>query len=89
LQSQGYEAVDLREHSVTRALNLHEAGQSSLTNPCVEVLRLRQWAARAATKKAAALRSAGDDDRIRYMFQFLGASAGPAGPLVALYSRKI
>jgi DNA polymerase len=75
LQSQGYEAVDLREHSVTRALNLHEAGQSSLTNPCVEVLRLRQWAARAATKKAqAALRSAGDDDRIRYMFQFVGAS---------------
>jgi hypothetical protein len=75
LNTQGYEFDDIGEHTVTRALTLHSAGLQGLTDICVEVLRLRQWAARAATKKAqAALRSAGADDRIRYMFQFGGAS---------------
>jgi hypothetical protein len=75
LNSQGYGFENIGEHTVTRALTLHGQGALGLTEPCVKVLRLRQWAARSATKKAqAALRSAGDDDRIRYMFQFVGAS---------------
>jgi hypothetical protein len=75
LNTQGYEFDDIGEHTVARALTLHSAGLQGLTDIGVEVLRLRQWAARAATKKAqAALRSAGSDDRIRYMFQFAGAS---------------
>lgn len=75
LQSQGYEFDDIGQDTVTRALVLHNSGAMGLTEPCVEVLRLRQWAAKAATKKAqAALRMAGPDDRIRHMFQFAGAS---------------
>ena len=75
LQSHGYEFDDIGQHTVTRALVLHGAGAMGLSETCVEVLKLRQVAARAATKKAqAALRMAGADDRIRYMFQFGGAS---------------
>lgn len=67
LKNQGYPFDDIRENTVKRAL--------ALDLPCAEVLRLRQWSAKTATKKAAtALLSAGADDRIRHMFQFVGAS---------------
>jgi len=67
LRTQGYPFEDIRENTVKRAL--------ALNLPCAEVLRLRQWSAKTATKKAAtALLSAGADDRIRHMFQFVGAS---------------
>lgn len=67
LKSRGYPFDDIRENTVKRAL--------ALGLPCAEVLALRQWSAKTATKKAAtALLSAGADDRIRHMFQFVGAS---------------
>ena len=67
LKNQGYPFDDIRENTVKRAL--------ALNLPCAEVLALRQWAGKTATKKAAtALLSAGADDRIRHMFQFVGAS---------------
>jgi DNA polymerase len=67
LRTQGYPFDDIREATVQRAL--------ALNLPCAEVLRLRQWSGKTATKKAAtALLSAGQDDRIRHMFQFVGAS---------------
>jgi DNA polymerase len=67
LKTQGYPFEDIREATVQRAL--------ALNLPCAEVLRLRQWSGKTATKKAAtALLSAGQDDRIRHMFQFVGAS---------------
>jgi DNA polymerase len=67
LRTQGYPFEDIRENTVKRAL--------ALNLPCAEVLALRQWSAKTATKKAAtALLSAGQDDRIRHMFQFVGAS---------------
>jgi len=67
LRTQGYPFEDIREATVQRAL--------ALNLPCAEVLRLRQWSGKTATKKAAtALLSAGEDDRIRHMFQFVGAS---------------
>ena len=67
LRTQGYPFEDIRENTVKRAL--------ALNLPCAEVLALRQWSAKTATKKAAtALLSAGADDRIRHMFQFVGAS---------------
>src|SRR6476619_1737592 len=67
LRTQGYPFEDIREATVQRAL--------ALNLPCAEVLRLRQWSGKTATKKAAtALLSAGEDDRILHMFQFVGAS---------------
>ena len=67
LREQGYPFEDIRENTVKRAL--------ALDLPCAEVLRLRQWSGKTATKKAAtALLSAGEDDRIRYMYKFVGAS---------------
>jgi DNA polymerase len=69
LKSQGYPFEDIRENTVKRALTLN------LPQVCAEVLGLRQWSGKTATKKAAtALLSAGQDDRIRHMFQFVGAS---------------
>jgi len=57
LRTQGYPFEDIRENTVKRAL--------ALNLPCAEVLRLRQWSGKTATKKAAtALLSAGQDDRI-------------------------
>ena len=67
LRTQGYPFEDIRENTVKRAL--------ALNLPCAEVLRLRQWSGKTATKKAAtALLSAGQDDRIRHMYKFVGAS---------------
>ena len=69
LKTQGYPFDDIREGTIKRALALN------LPPVCIKVLEYRQWAARTATKKAAtALLSAGEDDRIRHMFQFAGAS---------------
>lgn len=75
LRTQGYPFFDIGAPTMKRALNLNDEGAIQLTPICVEVMHKREWAAKTATKKAdTALRTASDDDRIRGMFQFCGAS---------------
>ena len=75
LQARGYPYEDVRQENVRKALNRVEELWGAIDHPVVEVLQRRLWAAKTSTKKAsAALLSAGAGDRIRYMYQFAGAS---------------
>ena len=75
LRTQGYPFFDIGSPTMKRALNLNDEGAIQLTPICVEVMHKREWAAKTATKKAdTALRTASDDDRIRGMYKFCGAS---------------
>jgi DNA polymerase len=87
LQERGYPYADLRKDSVKKVLTA-DAGRRSgelkpkkgelyptLTDECVAVLKLRQQQARTTpTKYAALLKAMGTDNRMRYVFQFAGAS---------------
>lgn len=88
LRERGYPFHDLQKDSVKKVLTAWEAIQKGnlveeednlypdkLTELAVDVLKLRQQQARTSTSKYQALLTAmGDDDRMRYVFQFCGAS---------------
>jgi DNA polymerase len=88
LQARGYPFGDLQKDSVKKVLTAwkgiqtgelkHQPGElypDKLTPRAVSVLRLRQQQARTSTSKYQALLTAmGDDGRMRYVFQFCGAS---------------
>jgi DNA polymerase len=87
LKERGYPFDDLRKDSVKKVLTAN-AGRISgelkkkkgelyptLTDDCVAVMKLRQQQARTTpTKYAALLKAMGDDNRMRFVFQFAGAS---------------
>ncbi len=87
LKERGYPFDDLRKDSVKKVLTAN-AGRLSgelkekkgelfpyLTDECVDVLKLRQQQARTTpTKYAALLKAMGSDNRMRFVFQFAGAS---------------
>lgn len=87
LQERGYPFTDLRKDSVKKVLTA-DAGRRSgelkpkkgelyptLTDDCVACLKLRQQQARTTpTKYAALLKAMGEDNRMRFVFQFAGAS---------------
>lgn len=71
LVERGYPYADLRADTVKKALKKSE----DLSDEAVAALRLRQWAARTSVKKyAAILNAVGPDGRMRYLFQYGGAS---------------
>lgn len=88
LKERGYPYDDLRKDSVQKVLTAWEGIQSGdlkpgkdvlypdeLTKAAVRVMRLRQQQARTSTTKYKALLTAmGEDGRMRYVFQFCGAS---------------
>jgi len=88
LKKRGYPFDDLQKDSVKKVLTAWKAIQKGeltekkgelypdeLTEEAVAVLKLRQQQARTSTTKYAALLAAmGDDGRMRYVFQFCGAS---------------
>lgn len=88
LQARGYPYSDLQKDSVKKVLTAWKGIQSGelqykegelypedLTKRAVAVLKLRQQQARTSTSKYQALLTAmGEDGRIRYVFQFCGAS---------------
>lgn len=88
LKNRGYPFDDLQKDSVKKVLTAYKALQKGelvykkgelypdeLTKRAVAVLRLRQQQARTSTSKYQALLTAmGEDGRIRYVFQFCGAS---------------
>lgn len=88
LQDRGYPLGDLKKDSVKKVLTAYKALQKGeleyhegeiypdeLTKRAVKVLKLRQQQARSSTSKYAALLAAvGEDGRMRYVFQFAGAS---------------
>lgn len=88
LKARGYPFDDLQKDSVKKVLTAWKGIQSGelqqkpgelypvfLTKRAVSVLKLRQQQARTSTSKYQALLTAmGDDGRIRYVFQFCGAS---------------
>jgi DNA polymerase len=82
LQANGYPFDDLRKETVEKALNLapelwgHEKdAREDECKPAVLVLRRRQWASvRSIDKAVAARRTAGAGHRVRFMYQFAGAS---------------
>lgn len=88
LQERGYPFSDLQKDSVKKVLTAwkgiqsgeleHKEGElypDELTKRAVAVLKLRQQQARTSTTKYQALLIAmGEDGRIRYVFQFCGAS---------------
>jgi DNA polymerase len=87
LKARGYPFDDLRKDSVKKVLTAN-AGRISgelkkkkgelfptLTEDCVKGLKLRQQQARTTpTKYAALLKAMGSDKRMRFVFQFAGAS---------------
>ena len=87
LQERGYPFDDLQKNSIKKVLTAN-AGRISgelkekkgelfptLTEDCVAVLKMRQQQSRTTpTKYAALLKAMGDDKRMRYVFQFDGAS---------------
>lgn len=87
LKARGYPFDDLRKDSVKKVLTA-DAGRRSgelkakkgelfptLTDECVKVLKLRQQQARTTpTKYAALLKAMGEGNRMRFVFQFAGAS---------------
>lgn len=87
LQERGYPFDDLRKDSVKKVLTA-DAGRRSgelkrrkgelypvLTDDCVAMLKLRQQQSRTTpTKYAALMAAAGEDNRMRFVFQFAGAS---------------
>jgi DNA polymerase len=88
LQERGYPFDDLQKDSVKKVLTAWKGIQTGelkpekdnlypdkLTKRAVAVLKLRQQQARTSTTKYAALLNAmGEDGRMRYVFQFCGAS---------------
>lgn len=86
LADRGYPFEDLQKGTVKKVLDADKARQDgdkiakgelvcSLTDDCRDILKLRQKAARTTTSKyAALLKAMGPDDRMRYVFQFAGAS---------------
>lgn len=88
LQERGYPFNDLQKDSVKKVLTAWKGIQTGelkaendnlypdqLTKRAVAVLKLRQQQARTSTSKYQALLTAmGEDGRIRYVFQFCGAS---------------
>lgn len=88
LQARGYPFGDLQKDSVKKVLTAWQGIQTGelkrekdslypdkLTKAAVAVLKLRQQQARTSTSKYAALLNAmGEDGRMRYVFQFCGAS---------------
>lgn len=88
LKARGYPFNDLQKDSVKKVLTAWKGIQSGeleykegelypdeLTKRAVVVLKLRQQQARTSTSKYQALLTAmGEDGRIRYVFQFCGAS---------------
>ncbi len=88
LQDRGYPYDDLQKDSVKKVLTAWQAIQKGeleykegelypedLTKRAVAVLKLRQQQARTSTTKYQALLTAmGEDGRMRYVFQFCGAS---------------
>jgi DNA polymerase bacteriophage-type len=77
LQHHGYPWRDLQKATVQKALTEHRdtPGGIGLHPMAEEVLRLRQWAARISPKKYGTVQAAcGQGDRMRFVFQFHGAS---------------
>lgn len=88
LQARGYPFNDLQKDSVKKVLTAWQGIQTGelkkekdqlypdkLTKRAVAVLKLRQQQARTSTSKYQALLTAmGEDGRMRYVFQFCGAS---------------
>lgn len=88
LRKRGYPFHDLQKDSVKKVLTAFNGIMSGeleykkgelypdeLTSKAVKVLKLRQQQARTSTTKYQALLTAmGEDNRIRYVFQFCGAS---------------
>lgn len=88
LKERGYPFDDLQKDSVKKVLTAWKGIQTGelkyskgelypdeLTKRAVAVLKLRQQQARTSTSKYQALLTAmGDDNRMRYVFQFCGAS---------------
>jgi Casjensviridae DNA polymerase len=79
LHTNGYYFNDLRKESVKKQLEIDCGGGDTPINDddpdLIKVLKYRQWAARTSVSKAVtALRSMGDDNRLRYLYQFAGAS---------------
>lgn len=87
LQERGYPFADLKKDSVKKTLTA-DAGRRSgelkkrkgelyptLDDDCVEMLKLRLQQSRTTpTKYKALLKSMGDDNRMRFVFQFAGAA---------------
>lgn len=80
LQANGYPYDDLQKETVEKALNrapelwgcLKDAEE---VEPVVRVLRCRQWSSKTSISKAvAARRTVGPGGRVRFMYQFCGAS---------------
>lgn len=70
LRKRGYQFNDLGKDTVAKSLR-----EDPLDEECREVLLLRQWAARMSVKKYDAIAArVGDDDNLRYLYQFAGAS---------------
>jgi len=88
LKERGYPFDDIRKDSVKKTLTAYDGIQSgelkkrkgelypaALTSEAVKVLKLRQQQARTTpTKYKALLKAMGDDGRMRFVFQFAGAS---------------
>jgi hypothetical protein len=82
LGAHGYPFGDLQKETVQKALNLSEElwgcrpdAADEDAHPVVRVLRRRQWAARSSVRKGeTARRTVGPGKKVRFMYQFLGAS---------------
>lgn len=82
LKANGYPYSDLQKETVEKALNQSETlwgckkdDADDVAAPAVCVLRRRQWSSKTSVTKAiAARRSVGAGGRVRFMYQFGGAS---------------
>ena len=86
VKERGFPHDDLKKDTLKKVLAVDQARkdgdkvakdelQFTLTDECVRILRLRQKSARTThTKYAALLKAMGRDDRMRFVFQFAGAS---------------
>lgn len=86
LKERGYPYDDMKKDTVKKVLDLDKARrdgdkigkdepQFQLTEDAVKILKLRQKSARTThTKYLALLKAMGEDDRMRFVFQFAGAS---------------
>lgn len=81
IMERGYPFKDLTKDSVKKALAIHKhavqerLNEGLMSDECVHVLKLRQQQSRTTPSKYTALLTAmGKDDRMRFVFQFAGAS---------------
>jgi DNA polymerase len=76
LRERGYRFGDLQKATVQKVITEdEETPGGTLTEDARDALKLRQWAARISTRKfTSVLRALGNDSRIRFLFQFAGAS---------------